>query len=183
MAKKSESNNYVNNAEFLETLKKFQEVNDDTSDWFKKIKPKNEAQELFKERKAEEQKARINRENSETPLEKKQRKKELLRLKDVLGNVFLSITEGLLKKPNFANYDYFRKQEMTSDALYYMVNYIDRYDVERPNPFAYFTQIAFNAFLQHINKTKKKDETFTPLTYIENLDSPESKIVEGVYDD
>lgn len=165
--------NYINNKEFLNSLKKFQEENlEEHSQWFKKMKPKNESQRIFKEKCAIRRTQRIEDLQGESEEHRIARHKRLDRTKNDIGHYFMRITEGLAKKPCFINYDYNRKQEMMSDASYYMTIYIDRYDCTRSNPFAYFTQIAFNAFLQNINKVNKNREVFTSLAYIENLDNP-----------
>jgi len=90
------------------------------------------------------------------------------RILNILGKEFLKMAEHIVKKPNFINYTQDRKNEMISDATFFMVKYIDTYDIKRKNPFAFFSQIAFNAFKQNINKNKKHDTTFIPLHYIEN---------------
>ena len=38
------------------------------------------------------------------------------------------------------------------------MHYINNFDVERTNPFAYFTQIVYYAFLRRIHKEKKQME-------------------------
>ncbi len=86
-----------------------------------------------------------------------------------LGTIFIKISENILKRPNFINYTHDRKNDMVSDATFYMVKYCRGYDVTRGNPFAYFSQIAFNAFKQNINKVNKQKLIFVPLDYIENL--------------
>jgi len=50
-----------------------------------------------------------------------------------------------------------------------MCNYIDRFDVTKGNPFAYFTRVAFNAFLQNINGYNELGDIFTSLEYIDNF--------------
>ena len=102
----------------------------------------------------------------------------LRKTKNKLGKIFLRICKGFLSKPNFINYSWDRKDIMTSDACWFMSNYIDRYDVHRTNPFAYFTQICRNAFLQHINKYKKNAETFKSIGYIENIFSENNQATE-----
>ena len=87
-----------------------------------------------------------------------------------IGKCFLLISNNLLNKSNFINYTQDRKDEMVSDAVYFMCRYVDRYDVDRPNPFAYFTTIARHAFLQNINKYTKLDNTFTSIEYIDSAD-------------
>lgn len=175
MAAKKEG--YIDNATFLELLKEYQEINYDITDWFSKKKAKDDTQkEFFKKRKELLEKRKMLIE-TETEEEKKKRTKRLEQLKNKLGRFFLLICDGILKKPNFINYDPLRKDTMVSDGVYFMCIYIDRYDTSRSNPFAYFTQIAFNAFLQNINKNNKHSKSFTSLFYIENLDRSDNIIM------
>jgi DNA-directed RNA polymerase specialized sigma24 family protein len=102
---------------------------------------------------------------------KEYRDKGSKRLYNEIGKSFLLIAQNLLNKSSFINYTQDRKDEMISDAVFFMCNYIDRYDLERPNAFAYFTTIARNAFLQNINDYKKKEEKFTSIEYIDNTDT------------
>lgn len=88
-----------------------------------------------------------------------------------IGKSFLLIARNLLNKANFINYTPDRKDEMVSDAVYYMCRYIHKFDVKRKNPFAYFTMIARNAFLQNINDYGKRDALFTSIEYIDNCES------------
>lgn len=88
-----------------------------------------------------------------------------------LGKMFLLIPTNLLNRTSFINYTQDRKDEMISDAVYYMCRYVDRYDLERTNPFAYFTMIATNAIRQYINSHKKRDAVFTSIEYIDNADT------------
>lgn len=87
-----------------------------------------------------------------------------------LGKIFLLISRNLLNKTNFINYTQDRKDEMVSDATFFMTKYVERYDTEKKNPFAYFTRIAYHAFLQNINDYNKRDNMFKPIEYIENFD-------------
>lgn len=87
-----------------------------------------------------------------------------------IGKIFLLISQNLLNKTNFINYSQDRKEEMVSDATYFMTKYVDRYDTDKKNPFSYFTRVAYNAFLQNINDYNKRDDMFKPIEYIENFD-------------
>lgn len=93
-----------------------------------------------------------------------------------IGRHFLLISQNLLNKSNFINYTQDRKDEMISDAVFYMCRYINKYDVTRDNPFAYFTMIARNAFLQNINNYSKLDGMFTSIEYIDNVNNKDNLI-------
>ena len=72
-----------------------------------------------------------------------------------IGECFLKIANGLSYKPNFINYTY--KQEMISDGIENCLQYIHNFDPEKSkNPFAYFTQIIYYAFIRRIQKEKKQ---------------------------
>jgi len=67
----------------------------------------------------------------------------------------LMIANRLSLKPNFINYSY--REEMISDGIENCVCYFDNYNPDRyDNPFAYFTQIIYFAFLRRIQKEKKQ---------------------------
>jgi len=93
-----------------------------------------------------------------------------------IGRCFLLIAKNLLNKANFINYTQDRKDEMISDAVYYMCRYVEKFDVTRKNPFAYFTMIARNAFLQNINDYGRRDSMFTTIEYIDNCESVDNNI-------
>jgi DNA-directed RNA polymerase specialized sigma subunit len=72
-----------------------------------------------------------------------------------VGECILKIAKRLCTKPNFINYSY--KEEMISDGIENCISYIDNFDPEKSdNPFAYFTQIIYFAFLRRILKEKKQ---------------------------
>jgi len=72
-----------------------------------------------------------------------------------IGQSILLICNNLAKKPNFSGYTY--KQEMISDGIIDCIAAVDNFDPDRTNnPFAYFTQIAWNAFIRRIHKEKKQ---------------------------
>jgi len=71
-----------------------------------------------------------------------------------IGECFMKISEGLSHKPNFINYTY--RDEMISDGIENCLMYFNNFDPEKSkNPFAYFTQIIYYAFLRRIQKEKK----------------------------
>jgi len=72
-----------------------------------------------------------------------------------IGESFMKIAEGLSHKPNFINYTY--REEMISDGIENCLQYFDNFDPSKSsNPFAYFTQIIYFAFLRRISKEKKQ---------------------------
>ena len=74
---------------------------------------------------------------------------------DYVGRCLLQIADRLATKPNFANYTF--KDDMISDGIENCVSYIDNFNPEKSqNPFAYFTQIIYYAFLRRIQKEKKQ---------------------------
>ena len=78
------------------------------------------------------------------------------RITNYIGDCFLRIANHLAYKPNFVNYMF--KDDMICDGIENCVQYIHNFDIERTNPFAYFTQIVYYAFLRRIAKEKKQLE-------------------------
>lgn len=77
------------------------------------------------------------------------------RVPNYIGECILLIANNLAKKPNFVNYTY--KEEMISDGIENCLQYIDNFDPAKSNnPFAYFTQIIYYAFIRRIHKEKKQ---------------------------
>ncbi len=78
-----------------------------------------------------------------------------------IGECIFQIANKLSNKFNFINYSF--KEEMVLSAIEKMVEKVHCYDVdynkENPNPFAYFTQIAWNIFIQTISKEEKQSYT------------------------
>jgi len=72
-----------------------------------------------------------------------------------VAECFMKIAENLSHKPNFLSYTF--RDEMIADAIENCVMYVDNFDPSKSsNPFAYFTQITYYAFLRRIQKEKKQ---------------------------
>ena len=72
-----------------------------------------------------------------------------------IGECFLKIATHLSYRPNFINYTY--REEMISDGIENCLQYATNFNPEKSNnPFAYFTQIIYYAFLRRIAKEKKQ---------------------------
>jgi hypothetical protein len=106
-----------------------------------------------------------------------------------LGECFLKIASHLSYRPNFCNYPF--RDDMISDAIENQLTYIHNFDPDytnpetgrKMNPFAYFTQICYYAFLRRIGKEKRQieikekilersyfDEVFTPDEHFSSSD-------------
>lgn len=72
-----------------------------------------------------------------------------------VGECFLKIAEHLSRKPNFVSYSF--RDEMIADGIENCIQYFRNFDeTKSKNPFAYFTQIIYFAFLRRITKEKKQ---------------------------
>lgn len=90
-------------------------------------------------------------------LEAKQQGLPRPRIPNYIGDCFLKIATHLSYKPNFVNYMF--REDMISDGIENCIQYIDNFDPEKSsNPFAYFTQMIWFAFLRRISKEKKQLE-------------------------
>jgi hypothetical protein len=76
-------------------------------------------------------------------------------INEYIGECFIKIAEHLAYKPNFMNYSY--KEEMIGDGIENCIMYAHNFDPSKSkNPFSYFTQIIYYAFLRRIEKEKKQ---------------------------
>jgi len=74
---------------------------------------------------------------------------------DYIGSCFLKIANHLSYRPNFINYTF--KDDMISDGIENCLQYLDNFNPTKSNnPFAYFTQIIYYAFIRRIQKEKKQ---------------------------
>ncbi len=74
---------------------------------------------------------------------------------DAIGVIFVKIASHLSYKSNFINYAF--REDMIADGIENCIQYIHNFDPEKSkNPFAYFTQIIYYAFLRRIQKEKKQ---------------------------
>jgi DNA-directed RNA polymerase specialized sigma subunit len=74
---------------------------------------------------------------------------------DYIGSCFLKIANHLSYRPNFINYTF--RDDMISDGIENCLQYLDNFNPTKSNnPFAYFTQIIYYAFVRRIQKEKKQ---------------------------
>ena len=72
-----------------------------------------------------------------------------------IGECFLKIANHLSYRPNFINYTF--RDDMISDGIENCLQYLKNFNPKKSNnPFAYFTQIIYYAFIRRIQKEKKQ---------------------------
>ena len=87
--------------------------------------------------------------------EAEKKKKQRPPVTDYIGSCFLKIANHLSYRPNFINYTF--RDDMISDGIENCLQYLDNFNPEKSNnPFAYFTQIIYYAFVRRIQKEKKQ---------------------------
>jgi len=85
----------------------------------------------------------------------KEEKKDKPPVTDYIGGCFLKIANHLSYRPNFINYTF--RDDMISDGIENCLQYLNNFDPSKSNnPFAYFTQIIYYAFVRRIQKEKKQ---------------------------
>lgn len=87
------------------------------------------------------------------------------RASEYIGASIMKIATHLAYKPNFANYSF--RDEMISDGIENCLQYLHNFDpAKSSNPFAYFTQIIYYAFIRRIQREKKNLYTKHVLTQL-----------------
>ena len=80
--------------------------------------------------------------------------KEIPIMPDYIGKCIMMISEKLSMKPCFSQYSF--RDEMVFDGIENCILYFHDYNPDKgTNPFAYFTQIIYYAFLRRISKEEK----------------------------
>ena len=83
------------------------------------------------------------------------------RAENEMGGAFELIAKNMLRMPKFYK-KYAFADEMVREGVYDCAKYAHNFDPKRsenPNPFSYFTQVCFNAFIRRISKEKKDYRT------------------------
>jgi hypothetical protein len=84
----------------------------------------------------------------------KKAKKPAPQIPEYVGECFLKIATHLSSKPNFMNYTF--RDDMISDGIENCLVYIHCFDpTKSSNPFGYFTQVIYFAFIRRIQREKK----------------------------
>lgn len=84
----------------------------------------------------------------------RQRGKQIPVIPKYIGECIFHMASRLARRTNFSGYSF--KEDMIMDGVENCLKYIEKFDPEKSNnPFAYFTQVIWFAFLQRIAKEKK----------------------------
>lgn len=74
---------------------------------------------------------------------------------EYIAECFIKLSEHLSYRPNFMNYPF--REDMVGDGIENCILYAHNFDENKSkNPFSYFTQIIYYAFLRRIEKEKKQ---------------------------
>lgn len=93
------------------------------------------------------------------------------RVPEYIGECFTLICNKLSMKPQFSGYSW--RDEMISDGITNCIMAVDNFDPKFENPFAYFTMIAWNAFIRRIQREKTQ-------TYIKHKNMQNSFIMDDL---
>lgn len=168
---------FVSSKELLELIKNYQVLNfEGTKEWWLKSKSIKENPDFLK-RVVDLREYRLGMLESETEDERRIRHRKLERSKNKLGEAFLTMADGVLSKGQYRNYDELRQGDMKGEAMLDCIYYVDRFDTDRGNPFAYFTEIIYRAFWREINDRKELEAVEVPVNFVVNMDSEDNIIV------
>lgn len=79
------------------------------------------------------------------------------RVPEYVGECIIKITENIAKRPNFSGYTFI--EDMKGDAIENCLLYLENFDDKKSeNPFGYFSQIIWYAFLRRIDS--ESNETY-----------------------
>lgn len=92
-----------------------------------------------------------------------------VRVSEEIGKILFDIAHNLSYRKNFINYNF--RDDMVGDGIENCLTYVDNFDCTKSqNPFAYFTQICFWAFVRRIKKEQSNYELKTSVKSQEGLD-------------
>lgn len=95
-----------------------------------------------------------------------------LQVYPILAEAILLIGTRLLNHRNFKGYSQQVKDEMQGDGIENCLRYFDNFNTDYKNPFAYFTQITWFAFIRRIKKEYNEQNGKTKVAdYMDNDDS------------
>jgi len=76
-------------------------------------------------------------------------------ISNYVGQCILQISTRLATRPNFSSYTY--REEMQADGIERCINAVKTFNpYKSKNPFGFFTQVIWNAFIKRIGDEKKQ---------------------------
>ena len=106
-------------------------------------------------------------------------------ISEYLGEMIFTIAKNYASKGSFSGYTW--KEDMISEAVLTVIKYMHNFDPKKqkyPNPFAYFTTIIHNAFINYIRKQKKhskiKDICYKQIHLLENDNYSDYYLVKAI---
>ena len=78
------------------------------------------------------------------------------KISEELGKMMMAIAQKVLNHSNFRNYSKELKEDMQGFFFFKIIKGLKNYNFEFNNPFAFFTQAAFNAYITVIGKHYKQ---------------------------
>ena len=97
-----------------------------------------------------------------------------------IGECFIKIATHLSYKSNFINYTF--KDDMISDGIENCLTAVAKFDpAKSSNPFAYYTQVIYFAFIRRIQKEKKQQATKYKLMENRDIDALISQEQDGEF--
>lgn len=91
-----------------------------------------------------------------------------------LGIMFYNIASRYLNNAKSIGKSKEEKDDLISDSVFIALKKINRFKIDKDNPFAYFTQIIKNAMNQSHNKTSLYNSRNFKISYIENVDTQDA---------
>lgn len=102
------------------------------------------------------------------------------RMPEYIGECISKIAEKLSRSPNFRNYSY--RDEMISDGIENCIVYFNSFDPDKSsNPFSYFTQCIYFAFIRRIQREKR--QTYIKYKMMHNMFDEGTFFEQGSSDD
>ncbi len=92
-------------------------------------------------------KKRVNYINNKDLLKELINLKETNKASDELHFMFYEMCKGIASKPRFFMYTW--KEDMIVDAYLRCIKYASKFDVNRDNPFSYFTTVIHNCYFKY----------------------------------
>lgn len=101
-------------------------------------------------------------------------------ISNYLGECILKIAQKMTESSHFRGYDF--KEDMIGDAVENCLQYFNNFDpIKYKNPFSYFSQICYFAFLRRIGK--ERDRIYNQYKLSKNARFVNNDSIHNIYDE